>query len=690
MTAAAVKTNAIFATLPDFANTVLVPVANPDTAPALLEIALALANPEGGKVIALMVSLGAAEDAEKQIAVIEPIINSLIELGHPVELLTVIATSISRGILDTAREIGADFLVLGLKEPSQGHVQLGTVVENVIETAPCDVMVYRAARDPRFDRIVVPMDGSIPASIAVNMASLLAVSYECNLTTLYIQRNYRLQPENEQAIRKALSRITDRSRISKNIITDLNPSNGVLKEVSERDLLVIGFRQKTDFERWLENDISKELLNRAPGPVILISRRTRKVTAVGRIREALGRQFLRWMPTLTTIEQNELVWQSRKMATSNIDYVMLIVIAAVLATLGLLLNSAAVIIGAMLVAPLMQPLEAFSVGLLAGRRLLIRRSITTLFEGVVLALFIAILTGLLLPVDTPTSEMLARGNPSLVDAAVALASGIVAAYATARKDIPAALAGVAIAAALMPPVCTIGLGIAFRNPSLAGGAALLFFTNIVFIIAASCGVYFWLGLRPRNFQTEDTETSLRNLTVWWGLIVVAIIFTISVLISLGQRAADRQFIHDRLSETFAPAEVVNLEVRSYVPFHAIVTLRSATPVTANTVADVGAMLSAELGYPVQLEVVQWPLVLPLNHLTQQAQDALADALSGGRVLDVQVRPQGDGYHIIATVADSIIPTRAQLRAARQALEEMLQATVQLEIRFEHVLTAPAD
>ncbi|RMG80037.1 MAG: TIGR00341 family protein, partial [Chloroflexi bacterium] len=566
MTTAAVKTNAVFAALPDFANTVLVPVANPDTAPALLEIALALANPDGGKVIALIVSLGAAEDAEKQIAVIDPIINSLIEQGYPVELLTVIATSISRGILDTAREIGADLLVLGLKEPSQGHVQLGTVVENVIETAPCDVMVYRAARDPRFERIVVPMDGSMPASIAVNMASLLAVSYDCNLSTLYIQRNYRLQPENEQAIRKALSRITDRSRISKSIITDFNPSNGVLKEVNERDLLVIGFRQKTDFERWLENDISKELLNRAPGPVILISRRTRQVTAVGRVREVLGRQFLRWMPTLTTIEQNELVWQSRKMATSNIDYVMLIVIAAVLATLGLLLNSAAVIIGAMLVAPLMQPLEAFSVGLLSGQPLLIRRSITTLFEGVVLALFIAILTGLLLPVDTPTSEMLARGNPSLVDAAVALASGIVAAYATARKDIPAALAGVAIAAALMPPVCTIGLGIAFRNPSLAGGAGLLFFTNIVFIIAASCGVYFWLGMRPRNFRTEDATISLRNLAIWWGLIAVAIIFTVSVLLSLGQRAADRQFIYDRLSETFAPAEVVSLEVRSYAPF----------------------------------------------------------------------------------------------------------------------------
>ncbi len=690
MTTAAVKTNAVFAALPDFANTVLVPVANPDTAPALLEIALALANPDGGKVIALIVSLGAAEDAEKQIAVIEPIINSLIEQGYPVELLTVIATSISRGILDTAREIGADLLVLGLKEPSQGHVQLGTVVENVIETAPCDVMVYRAARDPRFERIVVPMDGSMPASIAVNMASLLAVSYDCNLSTLYIQRNYRLQPENEQAIRKALSRITDRSRISKSIITDFNPSNGVLKEVNERDLLVIGFRQKTDFERWLENDISKELLNRAPGPVILISRRTRQVTAVGRVREVLGRQFLRWMPTLTTIEQNELVWQSRKMATSNIDYVMLIVIAAVLATLGLLLNSAAVIIGAMLVAPLMQPLEAFSVGLLSGQPLLIRRSITTLFEGVVLALFIAILTGLLLPVDTPTSEMLARGNPSLVDAAVALASGIVAAYATARKDIPAALAGVAIAAALMPPVCTIGLGIAFRNPSLAGGAGLLFFTNIVFIIAASCGVYFWLGMRPRNFRTEDATISLRNLAIWWGLIAVAIIFTVSVLLSLGQRAADRQFIYDRLSETFAPAEVVSLEVRSYAPFHAIATLRSETSVTANTVADIGAMLGAELGYPVQLEVVQWPLVLPPNHLTQQAWDALESVLSGVAVLDVQVSPQGEGYHIMATVADSIIPTRSQLRAARQALEAAFETSVQLDIRFERMLTAPAD
>src|SRR5690606_3546905 len=107
---------------------------------------------------------------------------------------------------------------------------------------------------------------------------------------------------------------------------------------------------------------------------------------------------------------------------------------------------------------------------------LMRRSAITLVFGIIVSIFVAIGAGLLSSLSSPTSEMLIRSNPTLLDALVAFASGVVGAYATARKDIPAALAGVAIAAALMPPLCTVGLGLALGNQALASGSMLLFIT----------------------------------------------------------------------------------------------------------------------------------------------------------------------------------------------------------------------
>ncbi len=587
--------------LPDFAQLVLVPVANPETAPILLELALSLAHPEHGRVIALMIALGDSEDAEKRIAVIEPVVNHLQEEGHPVEIMTEIAPSISRGILDAARETGADLLILGIKEAQQGKVALGTVVENVIAAAPCDVLVYRAAHDPRFNHIVVPMDGSLPASIACNMGVLLAKSYDTHIHTMHIQRNYRHKRENELLIRESLARIENKSRVHKTIITDSHPAADILREIADNDLLIVGFWQKTEFERWLGGDVSHELLNRAHGPVILISRQKRHTDFVGRIQEVVQRRFVRFVPTLTHIEQNELVWQSRKMAATTLDYVVMILLSAVLASLGLLLNSSAVIIGAMLVAPLMQPLEALSLGLITGQPPLIRRSVLTLFEGVVLALFVAILTGLLLPTATPTLEMLARGNPNLIDAGVALVSGLVAAYATARKGIPAALAGVAIAAALMPPLCTVGMGLAFRNIELAFGAALLFTTNIAFIVAAGCVVYFWMGMRQH-------QTTWLRMRAWWAAVVLLLVLVVAILLNLSQRALDEQLARERLADAFAPAELVDMDLRSEQPLHIIVTLRSESDVSPETVRAASEDLSADLDRPVELEVVFMRLV----------------------------------------------------------------------------------
>ena len=130
-----------------------------------------------------------------------------------------------------------------------------------------------------------------------------------------------------------------------------------------------------------------------------------------------------------------------------------------LATLGLYQNSAAVVIGAMLLAPLMAPIISLAMGMLRQDMKMSRQSAVKIIVGVVIALLAAALLTLVFPHKPVTAEMLARVNPTLLDLGVAIFAGIAGAYTKAYKEILQSLAGVAIAVALVPPLAVAGIGI---------------------------------------------------------------------------------------------------------------------------------------------------------------------------------------------------------------------------------------
>lgn len=587
--------------MPHYANAVLVPIAMPDTAVHMLELATSLVDPENGRVIAVTVSTGPNEEGSKARKALQPIIDGYVERGHRVELITQIASSVTRGILDAARDYEVDMIILGVERSTLRQVRLGSIAENVMKAAACDVLIYRISDSPGYDRVVVPVDGSPHCRVALNTAVMIAQAHKAHLMPLYIQRDYVYNPQSEREIRQALSLLDDEA-IEREIITGTHPARQILSDLGEDDLLVLGFSHKSDFERQIESDLASDLLNRASGPVLLASRvLPDQVSLINQMRRRLSR----FNPTLTDAERQELVWHAQKNALLNVDYLMSIVFSAGLATLGLMLNSVAVIIGAMLVAPLMGPLASFSIGLTSGALPITQRSLMTLVQGVVLALLLAIAMGLLLPLDVPTSEMLARGNPSLLDAGVALFSGCVAAYATARKDIPAALAGVAIAAALMPPVCTIGLGIALGNPALAGGASLLFLTNIIFIVMGASFVFLWLGMR----HDVPVEGQI-GAGLWWAGLIVSFIALLALLVGLNQRAVDALELERFLAVQFHNAQLIDVQMEEAEPLRVLVMLRSEKPISGQDVATVEDLLAARLQRAVQLELSVEQLVRP--------------------------------------------------------------------------------
>ncbi len=192
----------------------------------------------------------------------------------------------------------------------------------------------------------------------------------------------------------------------------------------------------------------------------------------------------------------ELFQLLRDSARVTPDYLILMLASALLAGLGLVLDSAAVIIGAMVLAPLMAPIVSLAMSALRRDSRLLQSSLRTLAVGVALALGAAALLAVLTPLRRLTPEIEARLHPSLLDLGVAVVSGVAAAYAYARESVMKSLPGVAIAVALVPPLAVSGIGIGWGDGRVFAGAMLLFLTNLVGIAAMAALTFLVLGYAP--------------------------------------------------------------------------------------------------------------------------------------------------------------------------------------------------
>ena len=176
------------------------------------------------------------------------------------------------------------------------------------------------------------------------------------------------------------------------------------------------------------------------------------------------------------------------------NYLTLVLTSCLIATLGLLSNSGAVIIGAMLVAPLMLPLRGLAFGALEGDPDLFRRSFTALATATGLALILSIILGRLTGFQDFGTEVLARTKPTLIDLAIAVVAGGLSGFSKVRpQGISDAIAGTAIAVALMPPLCATGLTLSQGIWSQSYGTFLLYFTNLLGITVACMLVFILAG-----------------------------------------------------------------------------------------------------------------------------------------------------------------------------------------------------
>ena len=297
--------------------------------------------------------------------------------------------------------------------------------------------------------------------------------------------------------------------------------------------------------------------------------------------------------------------QEDLLSESSIDntYLILIVGSCIIASFGLLSNSAAVIIGAMLVAPLMLPIRGMAFGALESNLRLFLAGLTALLVGTALAIAMSCIIGWTAGLSQFGSEVLARSKPNLLDLGIAVAAGSISGYAKVEPKISSSLAGTAIAVALMPPVCVIGLGLSAQDWQLSQGATLLYVTNLLGI-SLSCMVTFWLkGYAPM----AKAKRALR----WTSIVTAAVVIPLSIsfieLVRQSQLEAGVKRVLINKTLTFQRVSLVKIKTNWLdSPPEVVLNVQAIEPVTPKQVRLIEDFLQEEMGRPfkVKFEVSQ--------------------------------------------------------------------------------------
>jgi uncharacterized hydrophobic protein (TIGR00271 family) len=211
----------------------------------------------------------------------------------------------------------------------------------------------------------------------------------------------------------------------------------------------------------------------------------------------------------------------------------LLVLAAAIASAGVVMDSTATVIGAMIVAPLMVPILGTALSLVLAQRRAMLASLGFVLAGALVVIAVGFAFGLLDPLDVTavdSSQVASRVSPRLIDLVAALATGTVGAFALTRSDVSDALPGVAIAISLVPPLAVAGVLLEADRGADAMGAVLLFATNATAIVATGTAVFLLSGVRDAALASGAPVVQLRGRTL---AVVIGLVVLVAVPLSMG-------------------------------------------------------------------------------------------------------------------------------------------------------------
>ncbi|MCA9954136.1 MAG: DUF389 domain-containing protein [Anaerolineales bacterium] len=450
---------------------------------------------------------------------------------------------------------------------------------------------------PGLHHLIVPTSGGPNTAHALTF--LLPLTPKVKVTAVYIAPDYL---ENEKALGQARLRhlmqyVDGVDHIETEVVTAPTVTAGITEYARERgDMVIIGASQESSIDKILFGDIPAAVVRQSHKPVVIV-RQPR--SRWGNWWDNLAWRLRQYLPRMDIKARTEAYTRIRRGARPDLDFYMLISLATIIAALGLIVNSPAVVIGAMLVAPLMSPMVGTGLAVVLGDTRFIRLSLGAVVRGMFLSILVGAAAGLLNINQPATSELLARTQPTLIDLAIALFSGLAGAYALSRSDAAGALPGVAIAAALVPPLATVGISLTAGRFGEAFGAMLLFTANFVAISSATALMFLILGFRPTTTQKARRAVQARS-----GQVAIISLALVAALIlgftyTLAQEQARETRITDVVEEKLAEVAGATLNEPPKTTFAdglltLDITARSTHPLSHQVVEDLQTAIGATL------------------------------------------------------------------------------------------------
>jgi uncharacterized hydrophobic protein (TIGR00271 family) len=367
--------------------------------------------------------------------------------------------------------------------------------------------LYGGKAPSEIKRVLFVATGRGHDQMALRLVDKLRQSQQAEVTIGNVEEETDAQAglAGERAIRTLLhDAALDEDLFQIKVVTDNLKHRGIIDLFEDQDLIVIGadgIRHVSPLQSSL-GDATVAIVKRTP-PLRL-------------------RGLTEWLPRINPSDFAELVHDLRQGSIWGPDFIGMLGLASAIASLGLLQDSPAVVIGSMLLAPLMTPIIGYGLAIRLASRKLGRQCRQTILLGFLLTLTVSFLIGIITPTgETLPGEVLARGGPNVLDLLIAIFAAGAATFAMARPNIAGAIAGVAIATALVPPVCSIGISLASAELVNALGTLLLFVTNLLAIIVTSSFTFALLGVTHSRALRRDLRLA-RFLTLSFLVVLLVI------------------------------------------------------------------------------------------------------------------------------------------------------------------------
>ncbi len=675
---------------------VMISVSDMSRAPDLIRAGRILALESGAelKVIKTVIHSERSSDRKRRQAAQqewEDLVRVVDELGITdleVEPLVRLTTEESAGILEAITEEQADLLIMGL-DPDELSASLPpeSTINEVFRNAACDVAVLLGSFPDSVERVVVATAGGPHAPLALGMGDAFRRKDEGELHLIHAVTG-ELSPEIEAQGEEKLAATVNASRLSNGVVRRIIQAktieSGLFQEGKEADLMMLGASKEGIFERSFFGGLPYRIGSAFPTATVFVRGRE---TPRFLLFQRLWGYLTDFLPKLTPRQNDEVMDDMRAAAVPTVDYYVLLVLAAAIASLGLLQNSAAVIIGGMLIAPLMSPILAMAMSMVIGDIRTLGVGAEAVIKGATLAVRVGVVMVVISPIDDPTTEILARTQPNILDLMIAIFSGLAAGYSVTRKEVSGALPGVAIAAALVPPLCVVGYGIGVADFEIALGALLLFITNLIAIVLAAAVIFLALGFQPARTERGELLKNLRlTLISLFGISAILLLITaITVRQANVQQEIDAIFNSAVVSNA---AIVQTIDVRregGIVVVDAVVLNYADSSLTPKELAAVEQALEEAAGGPVRINVT----MIDAERSSRMTEDFVILTQLENRFM-VMMEEQGvividsvadgdeNGYTITAAIVTLRDISKEGLDHIREVLREEFGAPITIE------------